>query len=246
MSERSDLVRWVLFRRRQLASRLPGFWASARSYATADCVFSENNRIYRRTLLRSSKLGKMTYVAEGTSVGFTEIGAFCSIGPNVSLGGLGWHPTDRLSTHPAFYSSRLQAGTTFVKNNNGIDNETELQHTKVGNDVWIGAGCIILDGMTIGDGAIIAAGAVVTKDVPPYAIVGGVPAKIIRYRFDINTITALLKWRWWELSNDEIQAMATKFMDRSLWNTKTIEELAKHIQVEDKHPVVFEPTEAMA
>lgn len=246
MSERSDLVRWILFRRRQLASRLPGFWASARSYATADCVFSENNRIYRRTLLRSSKLGKMTYVAEGTSVGFTEIGAFCSIGPNVSLGGLGWHPTDRLSTHPAFYSSRLQAGTTFVKNNNGIDNETELQHTKVGNDVWIGAGCIILDGMTIGDGAIIAAGAVVTKDVPPYAIVGGVPAKIIRYRFDINTITALLKWRWWELSNDEIQAMATQFMDQSLWNTKTIEELAKHIQVEDKHPDVFEPTEAMA
>lgn len=246
MSERSDLVRWVLFRRRQLASRLPGFWASARSYATADCVFSENNRIYRRTLLRSSKLGKMTYVAEGTSVGFTEIGAFCSIGPNVSLGGLGWHPTDRLSTHPAFYSSRLQAGTTFVKNNNGIDNETELQHTKVGNDVWIGAGCIILDGMTIGDGAIIAAGAVVTKDVPPYAIVGGVPAKIIRYRFDINTITALLKWRWWELSNDEIQAMATQFMDQSLWNTKTIEELAKNIRVEDKHPDVFEPTEAMA
>jgi len=246
MSERSDLVRWVLFRRRQLASRLPGFWASARSYATADCVFSENNRIYRRTLLRSSKLGKMTYVAEGTSVGFTEIGAFCSIGPNVSLGGLGWHPTDRLSTHPAFYSSRLQAGTTFVKNNNGIDNETELQHTKVGNDVWIGAGCIILDGMTIGDGAIIAAGAVVTKDVPPYAIVGGVPAKIIRYRFDINTITALLKWRWWELSNDEIQAMATQFMDQSLWNTKTIEELAKNIRVEDKQPVVFESTEAMA
>jgi acetyltransferase-like isoleucine patch superfamily enzyme len=188
----------------------------------------------------------MTYVAEGTSVGFTEIGAFCSIGPNVSLGGLGWHPTDRLSTHPAFYSSRLQAGTTFVKNNNGIDNETELQHTKVGNDVWIGAGCIILDGMTIGDGAIIAAGAVVTKDVPPYAIVGGVPAKIIRYRFDINTITALLKWRWWELSNDEIQAMATQFMDQSLWNTKTIEELAKNIRVEDKHPDVFEPTEAMA
>ena len=246
MSERFDLVRWVLFRRRQLASRLPGFWASARSYATADCVFSENNRIYRRTLLRSSKLGKMTYVAEGTSVGFTEIGAFCSIGPNVSLGGLGWHPTDRLSTHPAFYSSRLQAGTTFVKNNNGIDNETELQHTKVGNDVWIGAGCIILDGMTIGDGAIIAAGAVVTKDVPPYAIVGGVPAKIIRYRFDINTITALLKWRWWELSNDEIQAMATQFMDQSLWNTKTIEELAKNIRVEDKHPDVFESTEAMA
>jgi acetyltransferase-like isoleucine patch superfamily enzyme len=196
-------------------------------------VFSSYNRIYRRAFLRSCTLGNMTYIAEGTSVGLTDIGSFCSIGPNVSLGGLGWHPTDRLSTHPAFYSSRLQAGTTFVSGNNKLDQETELQHTKVGNDVWIGAGCIVLDGVTIGDGAIIAAGAVVTKDVPPYAIVGGVPAKIIRYRFDISTINALLKWRWWELSHRELQTMAAQFMGKTQWSTKDIEALANKTLQDD-------------
>jgi acetyltransferase-like isoleucine patch superfamily enzyme len=196
-------------------------------------VFSSYNRIYRRAFLRSCTLGNMTYIAEGTSVGLTDIGSFCSIGPNVSLGGLGWHPTDRLSTHPAFYSSRLQAGTTFVSDNNKLDQETELQHTKVGNDVWIGAGCIVLDGVTIGDGAIIAAGAVVTKDVPPYAIVGGVPAKIIRYRFDISTINALLKWRWWELSHRELQTMAAQFMGKTQWSTKDIEALANKTLQDD-------------
>jgi len=228
VSELSDRMLWVLFRRWQLTARLPGFWASARSYATPDCVFSSYNRIYRRAFIRSSNLGRMSYIAEGTSIGFANIGAFCSIGPNVAMGGLGWHPTDRLSTHPAFYSSRLQAGTSFVDANNGLDNEKELPHTNIGSDVWIGAGSIVLDGVTIGDGAIIAAGAVVTKNVPPYAIVGGVPAQVIRYRFDIDTITALLKWRWWELSNDEIQPMAVKFMGQMEWTSKAIDDMANN------------------
>lgn len=246
MSELADRMLWVLHRRRKLASNLPGFWASIRSYATPDCVFADYNRIYRRVYLRSCKLGNMSYIAEGTSIGFTNIGAFCSIGPNVSLGGLGWHPTDRLSTHPAFYSSRLQAGTTFVAQSNEHDRAKELQHTEVGNDVWIGAGCIVLDGVNIGDGAIVAAGAVVTKDVPPYAIVGGVPAQIIRYRFDINTISALLKWRWWDLGNDEIQTMAVRFMNQTQWNTKVIDELAGNQNTQVKHTVASEPLKVLA
>lgn len=226
MSELHDRIRWALFRRKQLASKLSGFWASARSYATPDCIFSDNNRIYRRAYLRSTSLGSMTYIAENTVIGFAHIGAFCSIGPNVSLGGLGWHPTDRLSTHPAFYSPRLQAGTSFVEAYETVDSSKELAQTEVGNDVWIGAGAIVLDGVTIGDGAIIAAGAVVTKDVPPYAIVGGVPAQIIRYRFDINTIHALLQWRWWEMDNKKLAPMAAKFMAQTQWDPKAIEELA--------------------
>ena len=70
--------------------------------------------------------------------------------------------------------------------------------THIGNDVWIGLNATILDGVTIGDGAIVAAGAVVTKDVPPYAVVAGVPAKIIKYRFTESQIDFLLKFRWWE------------------------------------------------
>src|SRR5690606_40549227 len=91
----------------------------------------------------------------------------------------------------------------------------------VGSDVWIGAGSIVLDGISIGDGAIIAAGAVVNKDVPPYAIVGGVPARIIRYRFDEETRAALLEWRWWDLDNSKLQALAPGFMNQR-WNVETV------------------------
>ncbi|HEU4708702.1 MAG TPA: CatB-related O-acetyltransferase, partial [Methylophilaceae bacterium] len=176
MKEIIDRLKWATSKRRRLTKIIPGFWASFWSFATPDCRFSAHNRIYRRANLRSTSLGRMTYVAEASRIGFADIGAFCSIGPNVLLGGLGCHPVDRLSTHPAFYSSRLQAGDTFSEN----DLFEELPRVTVGNDVWIGAGSIVLDGVRIGDGAIIAAGAVVNKDVPPYAIVGGVPARLIR------------------------------------------------------------------
>lgn len=216
-----DRLKWAAVRRQQLAKQLPGFWASFWSYASPDCRFSSHNRIYRRTFLRNTSLGRMSYVAEHSRIGFADIGAFSSIGPNVLLGGLGCHPVDRLSTHPAFYSARLQAGDTFSES----DIIEELPHVRVGNDVWIGAGSIILDGVSIGDGAIIAAGAVVNKDVPPYAIVGGVPARIIRYRFGEETIDALLEWRWWELDNNQLQSLAPGFMNQ-------------HWRVEDVHAMM--------
>ena len=84
---------------------------------------------------------------------------------------------------------------------------------EIGNDVWIGDSAIIMDGVKIGDGSIIAAGAVVTKDVPPYAIVGGVPAKIIRYRFDEDDINFLLELSWWEKDKKWIKENAEKFSD---------------------------------
>lgn len=230
MSEAPDRLWWALWRRQQIASRLDGFWASCWSYATPDCVFSAQNRLYRRAYLRNSTLGRMSYVAEGSRIGFTDIGAFSSIGPNVSLGGLGWHPINRLSTHPAFYSTRLQAGASFTRPEDGVDQEAELPRTRVGNDVWMGVGCIVLDGLTIGDGAVIAAGAVVTKDVPPYAIVGGVPARILRYRFSEETIEALLNWRWWELDNAQLAPVAARFMGDTRWSPAKIEQLANEFR----------------
>jgi acetyltransferase-like isoleucine patch superfamily enzyme len=145
----------------------------------------------------------MTYIAETTRIGFTHIGAFSSIGPDVLIGGLGQHPTEQLSTHPAFYSARGQSGKTFIS----TENTSELPRTVIGNDVWVGARSIILDGLHIGDGAIIAAGAVVTKSVPPYMIMGGVPARVIRPRFNDNVIAALIDWRWWEFGNAKLQSM---------------------------------------
>ena len=107
------------------------------------------------------------------------------------------HPTDMISTHPAFYANN-KAFETYA-DRMYCD---ELPNIEIGNDVWIGSKSTVLGNIRIGDGAVVAYGSVVTKDVPPYAIVGGVPARIIKYRFDKEIIDRLLEIKWWELSDD--------------------------------------------
>ncbi|MBJ2172616.1 CatB-related O-acetyltransferase [Aureibaculum sp. A20] len=145
--------------------------------------------------MTNSKIGNHSYVNSKTSVNRTSIGKFCSIGSNVVFG-LGKHPTTIISTHPAFYSNNKSfktfADKVYFK---------EYENIKIGNDVWIGYNSIIMDGVNIGNGAIIAAGAVVTKDVKPYEVVGGVPARHIKYRFTHDMINLIEKTEWW--NNDE-------------------------------------------
>lgn len=128
---------------------------------------------------------------------------FTSIAPGVSLM-IRTHGTSRVSTY-AWYAGKSLSRDVFW--NLGIENEFDgfLGETIIGNDVWIGKDVNIMGGITIGDGAIIGTGAVVTKDVPPYAIVGGVPAKVIRYRFDEATISAFLRIKWWDWEDEIIK-----------------------------------------
>lgn len=162
-----------------------------------DCNFEKFVTIYGGCKILSSEIGKMTYIANNTRISYCTIGRFCSIAQDVVIGP-GIHPTKKfISTHPAFYSTKKQAGVSFVKKNLFKEHE----HTFIGNDVLIGLRSIIMDGIIVGDGAIIAAGSVVTKDVPPYAIVGGVPAAIIRYRFCNQKIKKLLVSKWWNHKN---------------------------------------------
>ena len=113
--------------------------------------------------------------------------------------GLGLHPTrDFVSTHPIFYSASNQSVISSFADK---DYFAEKKPIVIGNDVWIGARAMVIDGVKIGDGAIVGAGAVVTKDVPSYAIVGGVPAKFIRWRFPKKTINRLESIRWWTKSD---------------------------------------------
>ena len=135
------------------------------------------------------KIGRYSYLY-GTSVVQTEIGAFCSIAAGSVIGG-GSHPTNWVSSSPVFYKGKNVLKTNFSQNEC-----TEFKQTTIGNDVWIGTDAIIQDGVSVGDGAIIASNAVVTKDVPPYAIVGGVPARIIKYRFEPEIIAKLLNLKW--------------------------------------------------
>ena len=138
--------------------------------------------------------GKHSYISRDSSINRedTVIGSFCSISDGVRIG-LAQHPTEFFSTSSYFYDE-----------NNVLDRDFD-KPCIIGNDVWIGSDVLIMGGINIGDGAVLAAGAVVTRDVPPYAIVGGVPAKVLRYRFDEETIKELLELKWWDLPDETIK-----------------------------------------
>lgn len=131
-----------------------------------------------------------------------DIGAFCSIANDVKIGGA-MHPIEWASTSPVFYKGRDSVAKKFSEYDRPKDNRTII-----GNDVWIGSGAFIKQGATIGDGAVIGMGAVVTKDVPPYAIVGGNPAKLIRMRFDETIIKRMIQSEWWKLSDEVLLEVA--------------------------------------
>jgi acetyltransferase-like isoleucine patch superfamily enzyme len=130
-----------------------------------------------------------------------NVGRFTCIGPHF-ICGYGDHPTNFISTSPVFYSTRKQCGVSFAE----TSRYDEKRQTTIGNDVWIGARVFVRDGVTIGNGALIAAGAVVTNDVPEYAIAGGVPAKLIRYRFEDDVVRQLLELQWWNWNEDKLRA----------------------------------------
>lgn len=149
--------------------------------------------------ISNSSLGRYSYLSYDCEVINCEIGAFCSISDHVFIGGAE-HPISYVSTSPVFLNV-VHSGPTkrFAK-----FSLPETKKTIIGNDVWVGHGVTIKQGVRIGNGAIVGSGAVVTKDVPDYAIVGGVPASIIRYRFSDGIIQQLLQSKWWNLKDDEL------------------------------------------
>ena len=173
----------------------------------SNCQFSSYNTLEGGAVLDNVALGDFSYVATNSKVSNAEIGKFSCIGPEVIVG-LGKHPSRYfVSVHPIFYSPLRQAQITFASR----PFYEEFAQFKIGNDVWIGARAIVLDGVAIGDGAIVGAGAVVTKDVPAYAVVGGVPAKVLRYRFDPAEIEFLRHFKWWDRDMDWLRENAEKF-----------------------------------
>lgn len=156
-------------------------------------------RIFSAALIGNVKIGAFSYVGAHSEIRHARIGRFCSIAANVGIGPAE-HPTEWLSTHPFQF-----AGVKYFESDGdwskfACDDErfSGTVETEIGNDVWIGRNVIIKQGVKIGSGAVVAGGAFVNKDVPPYAIVGGVPARVLKYRFEPEIIEDLLDLKWWE------------------------------------------------
>lgn len=159
--------------------------------------------IYSGSDIIKSTIGRYSYVGYDCKIAFTDIGAFCSMSDHIYMGG-DEHPMQWVSMSPVFENVKHSGPSHRFA-------QYEVQpprRTTIGNDVWIGHGVSIKAGVSIGNGAVIGTGSVVTKDVPPYAIVAGVPAHIIRYRFDEETIRQLEASQWWELPDDKLQHLA--------------------------------------
>lgn len=162
---------------------------------------------------RGVSIGSFTFINEYTLVDSNtkSIGKFCSISHNVKIG-MGPHPISYFSTSPIFYS-KVRGYVDEEK----YDEFRDKGYTVIGNDVFIGCNVVILAGVSVGDGAVIAAGSIVVKDVPPYAIVGGNPAKIIKYRFDDDTVAKLLKMKWWDYEPEKILNFTNNIHDIHLF-----------------------------
>lgn len=172
------------------------------------------------------RLGLGSYIGSNCKIA-ADIGRFTSIAPNVCCNP-GRHPYEApfASTSPCFFSNQHNDGNTFATHDTFetfkmYDRQRRL-HIKIGNDCWIGEGVFCVGGISIGDGAIVLAHAIVTKDIPPYAIARGVPARVIRYRYDEATIRFLLDTQWWNNSPEWF---------REHWELiNNIEELKKYYQ----------------
>lgn len=170
-------------------------------------LISSNNKIdakatiYRGVKMKGSSVGRYTYIGANTDVENAEIGSFCSISDHCRIG-MGGHNANQISTSPLF--TEAVNGTKYHWVDQDV-NPAPVKKVVIGSDVLIGSHSLILGGVTVGHGSIIGAGAVVTKNVPAYSIVGGVPARVIRFRFSQDIIDYLLNIKWWEMEDCQLK-----------------------------------------
>lgn len=170
-------------------------------------VIDPTSKIESGSSFIDSSIGRNSFCGYDCEVYRAKIGAFVSIANRVVLGGAR-HPMEWVGMSPVFYAGRDSIKTKYAKH--VLPEPPEII---IGNDVWIGHSAIVLSGVKIGNGAVVGAGSVVTKDVPAYAIVAGNPARILRYRFDDETIRRLEEIKWWNCDEDQLKSLGVLVQD---------------------------------
>jgi len=167
------------------------------SACQAPINISDGSCVNRCYLGKYFNLGLYSYIAD------TSVGRYCSIASRVSIGAFS-HPTDWLSVHEFSFRDTTSIWGDSVLNDGRNYLQDSKIHTTIGNDVWVGDNVVILRGVNIGDGAIIGAASVITKDVPPYAIMVGNPSRVVKFRFNSEIIEELLALKWWDMDMAEL------------------------------------------
>ena len=192
------LLKNILSLPKRLASHIALFCVLQEAVVDKTAAICSGVRFYR------GKIGKYSYIGNNSFVSDTDIGNFTSISTDCYIGGTS-HPTDWVSTSPVFHKWENIMKKNFARHEFEI-----FKRTTIGNDVWIGNRVMIKAGVKIGDGAVVGMGSIVTKDIRPYEIWAGNPARLIRKRFDDETIDRFEKMKWWEWDDSEIEKYADK------------------------------------
>ena len=175
----------------------------ADSSKVSNSILKYYSRLKDYSEIHNSTLGEYSYISQYSIVNKTKIAKFSSIANGVYIGL--WEHNRAVSTH-SFYL--YEHSGNFVEGYTNYDRD-DIE-TYIGHDVWIGANAVVMKGVSVGDGAIVGASAVVTKDVPPYAIVVGNPARVIKYRYKESDIQWLLELEWWNFSREKIKELVEK------------------------------------
>ena len=194
---------------------LAKFIKKFRLSAIKNSVINDGSKIESGTDFINSTMGRHSFCGYDCTIVNAEIGSFCSIASNVKIGGAA-HPLHFVSTSPAFLSHKDS-----IKKKYAYHDYLPVVKTTVGHDVWIGEGALIKAGVNVGVGSVVGMGAVVTKDVPPYGIVVGNPAHLIRKRFSDEMIGRLLATSWWEKEDAELVKLAQWICDPDEFIKKT-------------------------